>query len=181
VKKKQAFLPLLDAGQQFIKVSTEDGQGQQFGDDELVACSLMEYTTFSKGNGQKCPIYTNGVDILAGKNWMIRDNVLRRIRSEKEPVGPAILVWRNAMDTVIKRNVIVDSWRGIALGLAAPGCRSRGGAGVTYDHQNGLVENNVILALHESADAAIENNYAGNSGILHNTIYYRKDLTHAVD
>ena len=84
------------------------------------------------------------------------------------------------MDTVIKRNVIVDSWRGIALGLASPGARSRGGAGVIYDHQNGLVENNVILALHEASDVAIENNYARNSRILHNTIFYRKDLPHAV-
>jgi len=172
---------LLDAGQQFVKVSAGNGTGQQFGDDGLVACSVMEYTTFSKGNGRTSPTYTNGVDILAGKGWVIRDNVFRRIRSEKGPAGPAILVWRNAMDTVIKRNVIVDSWRGIALGLASPGTHSRGGAGVTYDHQNGLVENNVILALHESADAAIENNYARNSRILHNTIYYRKDLPHAVN
>lgn len=172
---------LLDAGQQFIKVSTGDGQGQEFGDDGLVACSLMEYTTFSKGNGQTSPTYTNGVDILAGKGWVIRDNVFRRIRSEKGPAGPAILVWRNSMDTVIKRNVIIDCWRGIALGLASPGRRSRGGMDVIYDHQNGLVENNVILALHESADVAIENNYARDSKILHNTIFYQKDLSHAVD
>jgi len=172
---------LLDAGQQFIKVSAGDGKDHQFGDHGLVACSLMEYTTFSKGNGKTSPTYTNGVDILAGKGWMIRDNVFRRIRSEKGPAGPAILVWRNSIDTIIKRNVIVDCWRGIALGLASPGKRSRGGMDVIYDHQNGLVEDNVILALHESADAAIENNYARDSKILHNTIFYGKGFSHAVN
>lgn len=172
---------LLDAGQQFIKVSAGDGMGQKFGDDGLVACSVMEYTTFSKGNSRTSATYTNGVDILAGNGWMIRDNVFRRIRSEKGPAGPAILVWKNAMNTVIKRNVIVDSWRGIALGLAASNSRSRGGADASYDHQHGVVMNNVILALHEPADAAIENNFARDSQILHNTIYYRKDLPHAVN
>ncbi len=172
---------LLDAGQQFIKVSAGDGMEHRFGDHGLVACSCMEYTTFSKGNGVTSPTYTNGVDILAGKGWVIRDNVFRRIRSEKGPAGPAILAWRNAKDTIIKRNVIVDSWRGIALGLSSPGKRSRGGVEAIYDHQNGLVENNVILALHETADAAIENNYARDSKILHNTIFYRKDLSHAVN
>jgi hypothetical protein len=34
--------------------------------------------------------------------------------------------------------------------------RSRGGSDVEFDHQNGLVVNNVILALTEPADSAIE-------------------------
>jgi hypothetical protein len=90
-------------------------------------------------------------------------------------------VWKNAMDTVVQRNLIIDSWRGIVLGLRPPDKRSRGGPQVLYDHQNGLVENNVILALHESVDAAIENNYALNSRILHNTVYYSTTIKHAVD
>ena len=166
---------MLDAGQQFVKVSAGDGTKGKFADDGLVACSLIEYTTYAQGS------YTNGVDILAGKGWIIRDNVFRRIRSQAGPAGPAILVWKNSMDTVIRRNLIIDSWRGIALGLMMPDGTSRGGADVVYDHQNGLVENNVILALREPGDAAIENNYARNSRILHNTVYYRKGLNHTVN
>ncbi len=166
---------MLDAGQQFVKVSAGDGTKGKFADDGLVACSQIEYTTYAQGS------YTNGVDILAGKGWIIRDNVFRRIRSQAGPAGPAILVWKNSMDTVIRRNLIIDSWRGIALGLSSPSSRSRGGGDVVYDHQNGLVENNVILALNERGDAAIENNYARNSRILHNTVYYRKGLNHTVN
>ena len=172
---------LLDAGQQFVKVSTGDGTLGQFADNGLVACSLIEYTTYSSGTDITPPTYTDGVDILAGKDWVIRDNIFRRIRSKAGPAGPAILVWKNAMNTVVQRNLIIDSWRGITLGLDKPDTLSRGGSQVFYDHQNGLVENNVILALHESADAAIENNYAFNSQVFHNTVYYNETIKHAVD
>ncbi|MGE3539943.1 MAG: hypothetical protein AB7N91_21225 [Candidatus Tectimicrobiota bacterium] len=172
---------LVDSGQQFVKVSAPaDGTSGQAAEDGLVACSLVEYTTYSRGNGTTAPSYTNGVDILAGKGWTIRDNVFRRIRSQAGPVGPSIYLGRNTTDSVVQRNLLVDCWRGIALGLSAPGKFSRGGPQVQSDHQNGLVENNVFLALHEPADAAIENNYALNSRIVHNTAYYNENLKHAV-
>jgi hypothetical protein len=172
---------LVDAGQQFVKVSTSpDGTTGRFADDGVVACSLIEYTTYSKGNGDTGPSYANGIDILAGRGWVVRDNVLRRIRSQEGPTGPSIYLGRNAIDSVIQRNLMVDCWRGIALGLGAPDAMSRGGAAVPYDHQNGVVENNVFLALHERADAAIENNFASNSRIVHNTVYYNEGINHAV-
>jgi hypothetical protein len=172
---------LMDAGQQLIKVSAGEGTAGKFADDGLVACSLIEYSTYARGTAGSAPSYTNGVDILAGKGWVIRDNVFRRIRSQAGPAGPAILAWRNAQDTVVQRNHIIDCWRGIALGLGAPNQRSRGGATTPYDHQNGTVENNVFLALREPADAAIENNFALNSRIVHNTLYYNDALKHPVD
>ena len=171
---------LVDAGQQFVKVSTGDGSLGKFADAGLVACSLIEYTTYARGTDSTPPSYTNGVDILAGKDWVIRDNIFRRIRSQAGPAGPAVLAWKNAMNTLIQRNLILDSWRGIALGLSAPDALSRGGAHVVYDHQDGLVENNVILALHKPADAAIENNYAFNSRIINNIVYYNEEINHVV-
>jgi len=170
----------VDSGQQLVKVSTGDGRIGKFGDGGLVACSLLEYSTVSHGTAVSPPSYTNGIDILAGKGWVIRDNVLRRIRSASGPTGPAILVWRNSQDTVVTRNLIVDCWRGIALGLMSPDRLARGGPGVVYDHQNGLVDHNVILALREPADAALETNYARNTRIIHNTIYYKPGLRHEV-
>lgn len=171
----------MDAGQQLIKLSTSNTGSGPYGDRGLVACSLMEYSTFAKGTDSSPPSYTDGVDLLAGKGWVVRDNVFRRIRSEAGPAGPAILVWKNAQDTVIVRNLIVDSWRGIVLGLSASDAYSRGGADAPFDHQNGLVANNMILALNEPADAAIENNYAANSRILHNTVFYQRGLNHVVN
>ncbi len=73
-------------------------------------------------------------------------------------------------------NVQVRGERGIALGLMQP----QGASNIRYDHQNGLVENNVILAWTEPADAAIENNSALSSRIFHNIVYYNETLKHAV-
>ncbi len=174
-------LHMVDAGQQFVKISAGDGTLGKFADNGLVACSRIEYTTFSKGTDVSLPSYTNGVDLLAGKGWVIRDNEFRRIRSEAGPAGPTILAWKNSIDTHIYRNLIVDSWRGISLGLSTPNTLSRGGGNVLTDHQNGIVENNVILALNEPADAAIENNYALNSHIRNNTVYYNEALSHSVN
>jgi hypothetical protein len=182
VKRTRIYnVHMVDAGQQFVKISAGDGTKGKFADDGLVACSLIEYTTYARGTDITPPSYTNGVDILAGKGWIIRDNVFRRIRSQAGPTGPAVLLWKNTLDSVVQRNLIVDCWRGIALGLSAPDKYSRGGPGVQYDHQNGLVENNVFLALHEPADAAIENSFALNSRVWHNTVYYNETITHAVD
>src|SRR5574341_411241 len=171
---------MVDAGKQFVKINTGDGLSGRFADNGLVACSRIEYISFSKGTDVTKADYTNGLEILAGKGWLIRDNVFRRIRSQAGPAGAAILVWKNSRQTTILRNLIVDSWRGIALGLSAPDALSRGGSQVFYDHQDGLVENNVFLALHEPADAAIENHFARNSRIFHNTVYKREGLPHAV-
>lgn len=157
---------MVDAVQQFVKGSTNGSLSPRlFSDNGEVACSLIEYTTKAPSD------YTNGVDVLAGRGWVIRDNVFRRIRGPLGPAGPTILMWRDCMDTVVKRNVIIDCWRGIALGLSSADKNSRGGSGDLYDHQNGLVENNVILGLREPMDSAIENNYALGSKIYHNTVY----------
>lgn len=156
---------MLDAGQQIVKVSAGNGTLGKFADNGLVACSLLEFTTHAPSD------YTNGVDVLAGKGWVIRDNVFRRIRGPRGNAGPAIMLWRNSMDSVVRRNLIIDCWRGIALGLTAPNQVSRGGASVLYDHQNGLVENNVIISLTEKVDSALENSYALNSRMFHNTVF----------
>jgi hypothetical protein len=156
---------LQDSGEQLFKVSTGLGTEDAFADEGLVACSLLEYTDHAPAD------YTNGVLILAGRDWVVRDNELRRIRGPNGPAGPAILVWKNASGTVVKRNLLIDCWRGIVLGLAPADDYSRGGSGVQYDHQDGLVENNVIISLGALVDAPIENNYAVGSRILHNTIY----------
>ena len=156
---------LLDAGEQLFKASTGLGTENAFADDGIVACSLLEYTTNAPAD------YTNGILVLAGRDWVVRDNEIRRIRGPDGRAGPAILFWKNASGTVVKRNLLVDCWRGIVLGLSSPDDYSRGGSEVIYDHQEGLVENNVIIALGTQMDAPIENNYALNSRIVHNTIY----------
>ncbi len=157
---------ILDTGQQLIKGSTDGGP--RFADRGQITCSLIEYSSHAPSD------YTNGIDILAGEGWIVRDNVIRRVRgpeASRWSSGPAILFWANSKDTLVERNVIVDSFRGIAFGLGprASGNLARGGESL-YDHQGGWIRNNVIVNLNQWADEGIEVSSGRDVKIDHNTV-----------
>jgi hypothetical protein len=157
-------LHLMDSGEQFIKGSTDGSQQpRQYADGGIVECSLFEYTDRARSD------YTNAVDILAGANWIIRDNVFVRIRAPVgQLAGPAILMWRNSLNTVVERNQFIECDRAIALGLSAPDPNSRDGNTI-YDHQGGVIRNNMIYRA-GAGDVGITVNYALNYKMHHNTV-----------
>jgi hypothetical protein len=156
---------LMDTGQQLLKGSVS--ASRIYADDGLIACSEFSYTTSAPSD------YTNGVDLLATKGWVIRDNHFLRIRgpeSQRWQSGPSILVWKASEDTIVERNVIIDSFRGIALGLEpGPTDLKRNGT-QDYDHVGGVIRNNVVVNLNGWADEAIEANAARDVRIEHNTV-----------
>ncbi|MDJ0924822.1 MAG: S-layer homology domain-containing protein [Acidimicrobiia bacterium] len=155
-------LHLVDAGEQFVKGSTAGPPGP-YADDGIVECSLFEYTDRARS------WYTNGVDVLAGANWVIRDNTFRNIRAPSgELAGPAVLMWRNSIDTIVERNLFIECDRAIALGLSSPDGNSRNGES-TYDHQGGIIRNNMIYRAGEG-DIGISVNYVRDVEISHNTV-----------
>ncbi len=155
-------LHLVDAGEQFVKGSTAGNPGP-YADDGVVECSLFEYTDRARSD------YTNGVDVLAGSGWIIRDNEFRNIRApEGQLAGPAVLMWRNSINTVVERNLFIECDRSIALGLSAPDVNSRDGES-TYDFQGGEIRNNMIYR-EGSGDIGITVNYARDVAIYHNTV-----------
>lgn len=155
-------LHVIDAGEQLIKGSTAGAPGP-YADRGIVECSLLEYTDRARS------WYTNAVDVLAGSDWLVRDNTIRNIRApEGELAGPAVLFWRNSIGTVVERNLFIENDRAIALGLSAPDANSRDGE-TTYDHQDGAVRNNMIWRA-GSGDIGISANYSRNVEISHNTV-----------
>jgi hypothetical protein len=168
---------LIDAGEQLVKVSVGPGGDGPYSDGGEVACSLIEYTNRAKSD------YTNGVDALAVADWVIRDNVFRRIRAPVgDLAGPAVLMWRNSLNTVVERNQFIECDRAIALGLSAPDSNSRDGEDV-YDHQNGVIRNNFIYqpAGAQTGDVGITVNYSRNYKILHNTVYINDTFPWAIE
>jgi hypothetical protein len=159
-------LHLIDSGEQLVKVSVGPGGDGPYADGGEVACSLIEYT-------DRAPSwYTNGVDALAVADWVIRDNVFRRIRAPVgQLAGPAVLMWRNSLRTVVKRNQFIECDRAIALGLSAPDANSRDGED-TYDHQDAVIRNNFVYRAAGAAtgDVGITVNYSRNYKIQHNTV-----------
>jgi hypothetical protein len=155
-------LHLIDSGEQFVKGSTAGNPGP-YADDGVVECSLFEYTDRARSD------YTNGVDVLAGSGWIIRDNVFRNIRAPVgQLAGPAVLMWRNSLDTIVERNLFIECDRAIALGLSTPDANTRDG-NTTYDHQGGVIRNNMIYR-EGPGDVGITVNYARDVAIYHNTV-----------
>jgi hypothetical protein len=145
---------LLDAGEQLLKVSSDWG-GNMAADGE-VACSHLAYTTHAPSD------YTNGVDVHAGTNWTIRDNLFERIRGPGNgSAGPTILVWSASSGTQVERNTLVDCYRGIAFGNPSR----------TDGHAGGVIRNNFIVRS-MNGDTAIELAYASDAVVAHNTILH---------
>ena len=153
---------IVDTGQQLLKGSLS--ANGLHAEDCVVACSLFEYTRHAPSD------YTNGVDVLGGRRWIVRDNRFLRIRGPAEggwEAGPAILFWRESADTVVERNVVEDSYRGIALGLVEP---VREGRTATYDHTGGTIRDNVVVNRNSWADEGIEVNAARDVSIERNRL-----------
>ena len=126
---------LFDAGEQFIKSQPKSrGVGVN---DSSVKYSLIEYTAGTPKTDHGAGLgYTNGIDVHAGKNWVISGNLIRGIHtpdSNPNLWGPAILVWNGASNIATEGNTFVNNDRAIAYGLS------------NGDAQGGIIRNNYIL------------------------------------
>ncbi len=152
---------VVDVGQQLIKGSASADSPPCR--DGLVSCSTLEYTDSAPSD------YTNGVDVLNGWNWTVRNNILRRIRgpqSQNYRAGPAILFWRGSRGTLVERNLVIDCHRGIALGLSPPKSPT-----AIPDHSGGIVHRNAVCNLNGWGDEGIEINGSPDVLIEHNTVF----------
>lgn len=148
-------LRLVDTGQQIVK-SNPDSKGGGV-DEGVVEYSIIEYTTTSPTS------YTNGVDVLAGRRWIVRHNLFRNIRApEGQLAGPALLMWRGAADTLVEGNTFTNCQRAIAFGLEAR---------TPFDHSGGVIRNNVIFRQpRERGDVGIVLSASPGTLVAHNTI-----------
>ena len=150
-------LRVIDTGEQLIKGSWARRPGPH---DGLISCSRIEYSDHAPGD------YTNGIDVLGGRGWVVRGNIVRRIRGPegRRTTGPAILFWGGSSDTIIEENLVLDCFRGIALGI---GPKNGGGLG---DHRGGVIRGNAVCNLEPWADEGIEVNNCAGVRIVHNTV-----------
>ena len=135
---------------------------------------LFEYTASNHLGPQ---YYIGGVDIHGAVNCTIQDNTFRYIQS---PDGanlpdPAIHLWdANKPNTgnLIQRNLIVDCDRGIAIWQPS-GSPANGG----------IIRNNMIYngGIGTITDVAIYVEYAPNTQIYNNTVYYAASYPNAIE
>src|SRR5262245_15280607 len=146
---------LVNAGQQFIKANPDaNGEGA---DNGVVEYAVIEFDTTSRD------YYTNGVDVVAGRNWVIRHSLFRNIRAPQgQLAGPAILMWNGSSATIADGNTFIDCQREIAFGLIER---------TPDDHSGGIIRNNFIYRQASVAgDAAIGVFDSPNTQVLHSSI-----------
>jgi hypothetical protein len=161
---------LQDSGEQLFKASPLDyADGADNG--------LIEYSSFGYSvNAPKTDHgggtgYTQGVDVHAGEDWVIRNNLFENIHTPDDADhlwNPAVLMWNGASDTVLENNRFHNVDRAVAFGLLD---RKR-------DHSGGIIRNNMISMdpnffspkRKAAADAMIIVWSSPYTKILHNTI-----------
>lgn len=178
---------MLDAGEQFVKASPKDyGNGV---DNGRVAYSIMAYTngppvTDHGGGGAG---YTNGVDVHAGRNWIVEHNVFYGFYTPDNSDhrwSPAVLFWNGASGTITRSNRFVNVNRAIAYGLtnrSAPNNLPPNAQQPHHhyaDHAGGQIINNMVYleeglfsnARKRDSDASIIVWDSPNTLVAHNTI-----------
>jgi len=148
---------LFDAGQQIVK-------GTPGADDVTIEYSELFTTAGAVNHPEGAPpgsCYTNAIDGVTSDRWIVRDNLIHDIWCQDQSLaGPAVLLWQGSVDTIVERNTILDSSRGIALGLIS-----------ADDHAGGIVRNNFIrwnAAAPYAVDVPIYTT-SPNAKVLHNT------------
>ena len=171
-------LRAVDSSEQFIKVNSAGGQ---YADNGVIRCSSLEMTevgrTYVRNN-----CYTGGIDIHQARGWQIYANVLTGFWCGAGLSEHAIHVWTGSRDTIVDRNVIVNSARGIGLGL---GSSTEGrtyadapcGGVSNIGHYGGAITNNFVAATDASLfasqagfDTGIGLEQSCETTVVHNTV-----------
>jgi hypothetical protein len=158
---------VINGGEQLLKTNPNaDGTGIN---DGIIEHSVFEYETTSRN------WYANAIQVLAGANWIIRNNLIRNIRAPQgEEAGPAVLAWISASGTIVEGNTFINCQREISFGL---------GPRTPNDHIGGIIRNNFIYrdATVTGGDVSIQVFDSPNTQVLHNSIYSESAYPNAIE
>ena len=156
-----------DAGQQLIKTNpNDDGTGINNG---IIEYSVFEYTRPSRD------WYANAIQVLAGANWIIRNNLIRNVQAPSgELAGYAVLSWFSASNTTVEGNTFVNCQREIGMGLIER---------TPDDNTGGVVRNNIIFrdSTVTDGDVAIGVYDSPNTRVVNNTVFIAGSYPNAIE
>ncbi len=159
-----------DVGTQLIKVPW-DGDDAKWSENGLIEDCCFEFSS-----GHCYQQYSGGPDILHARNWTVRNNICRGIRSPtSSPTGGAIMFWQHCDDILIENNKIINCDRGIIAGLTS----SHSQTGVVI--RNNMICHADIDDSHFEGDASIVAESAPGVEIYNNTIFQLHDYQSAIE
>jgi Right handed beta helix region len=159
---------LRDAHEQLLKIPY-DANLKDFSENGLVEnCQFY----FTKGVGNQ--YYTGGVDGHYCKNWIVRNNVFRDIRSPDGTIAEhAVHFWSGSEGTLVENNRIINCDRGIGFGLGDRG------------HVGGIIRNNMIyhgvLTGVDNGDGGILLESSPGTQVYNNSIFFENDYPNAIE
>jgi hypothetical protein len=157
---------LRNAYEQLLKVPAGNGMS----DSGIVEGCLFEFT---KGVAEN--YYTGGIDCHRSKDWVVRNNTFKNIRSPGGSISEhAIHFWNNCENITVESNLIIDCDRGIGFGM-----------GNEKVHTGGIVRNNMIFhrAINgtDFGDVGIGLEYCTDVLVYNNTIYFNNDYSNSIE
>jgi hypothetical protein len=157
---------IVNTNEQMLKGSFRSSKPDYGSDNGIVECSLFEFPS-----GQASQSYTGGIDVHNGKNWIVRDNIFKGIRSPGGSLAEyAIHFWSNSANTLVERNTIINCDRGIGFGL-------------DNQHRGGIIRNNMIYNNGKGTynDVGIGLWHAIGVKVYNNTIYQEQSYPYAIE
>jgi len=140
----------VDTGQQMLKISGKKSNKKPEG-------GVVEWCLFTFPSGVASQNYTGGIDAHNAKNWIIRNNEFYGIKSpDKGLAEHAIHFWNGSENTLVEKNIISNSDRGIGFGLGKKG------------HKGGIIRNNMV---HTNRDVGIGVETSTGTKIYNNSVY----------
>jgi hypothetical protein len=168
----------VDGAEQFIKINPDNGYYTDYG---VVRCSSLEMTDAGRAHVRN-NCYTGGIDAHQALGWQVYLNTFSGFWCDRGISEHAIHFWVGSRDTVIDRNVIVNSARGVGLGLEEnrpsriypdQPCNGK----LSIGHYGGSITNTIVFAndarLFASSagfDAGIALEQSCATNVLHNTV-----------
>jgi hypothetical protein len=159
---------LINGGEQLLKTNPNDDNISGI-DNGVIEYSVFEYSPLSRD------WYANAIQVLGGKNWIIRNNLIRNIRAPQgEQAGPAVLAWFAAGGTIVEGNTFINCQREISMGLIDR---------TPNDHAGGIVRNNFIYrdSSVQLGDVAIAVFDSPNTKVLNNSILISGTYGYAIE
>ena len=153
----------IDSGEHFIKISSDVDPSPS--ENGIVENCLFEY---SAGVGPQ--YYIGGIDGHFCKDWIIRNNVFKNIKSpETTLAGYTILFWDDSENPLVEKNLIINCDRGIGFGVGSSA------------NSGGIIKNNMIYHDNSTGDVGISLQTSPNTQVYNNSIFFDNDYFSAIE